>query len=205
MRYPTDIKLEELALKYYPGASIHERFSKYFVLRTTDNRLICCAERFNVYPSDYTSFFCLSKESSHDGTVCQKQLLKRFPDLEIEEQEEDYVFRVKQFIRHKGYFPRKADSQVIYDWVKVMVNARHEMEEVDCKELERIPGWQWEWSRLTETGHKWDLALDASEANAATEEQLKTIQLLIKKMEKKELSTYFEYRIRILGLNISDN
>lgn len=200
--YPYDISLETIVNLYYNGPVITARYHK-FIVATVNGKQIACAEKFSKFPDGYDGYFVLSKSTKHENTVTRKEIMNKLPNVIFEEKEKSTYFKLKKFIEMNGRYPMNYENEELYHYIRDMCDARNELPISEIKRIEELPGWLWDYSRLTKEGQKFSEVITAVKTGLElTIEQSKALKLMNSKMDRKMLSVYFENEIRNLGLNI---
>lgn len=201
--YPDEIDLESIVRLYYNISSIHEVKPKYFTVMVND-KVIACAEKFSKYPDGVDGYFTLSKSSSKTGAVTLPMIKKVIPELVIEEREVSNFFKLKRYLRvSKGKYPMNYENEELYHYIRDMCDGKECLPVEDREQLESLPGWYWDYSRLTKEGEKFSGVLDSVQKGIELDEtQKKILKLMLTRLEKGTLSPYFENRVRYLGLNL---
>lgn len=201
--YPYEISLETIAKLYFDGSTVVERLQKYIVIMTSDGKKIACAEKFSKYPEGYDGYLVLSKKTSRENTICLTQIIKKIPELRLEEKEKSNYFKLKKFIDKHNRYPMIYENEELYHYIRDICDSKDQLSESDIQRMEALPNWIWDYSRLTKEGEKFsDVIKTAENGSEFTIEQKRILKLMLSKLERKILSVYFENKIRQHGLNI---
>lgn len=201
MRYPSEIKFAEI-VKLYFGIETFKYDGKYIIVENSEGD-ICCMEKFGKPPKSYTRFFCLNKSSNYDSVITFPEIKKKIPDLTIDESEICNFYKLKKHISNYNIYPTDENKPGMFQHIKDICESKDHLSNEEISNYEALPGWKWDYSRLTRKGVKWEAAIDRhikSTEHIGDEIILKKIVDLFK---KKELSPYFEKLVRIHGLNVT--
>ncbi len=204
MKYPQELSFKDLIALWYPTSTIIDDNGKYIILQKEDGTLVACAEKFNKLPENFGEYFTISKSSRIKNVVTRKMISKKFPEIKFQEREKAPYHQLKQYLENNDCkYPHNYNCQSLYDHIKEMCDGYESLSPQTIMMYNELPGWIWDYSRLTKEGETYELVLDKIENNEIlTADDVKIKNLLIRKLENGKLSPYFEKRVRVLGLNV---
>ena len=195
LTYPTTISFQDLIKLYYILPERPELCINSYISLTLDSgKRVACAPKFSRFPEGFDEYFTVTKSSKKTNVITQKQIKKRFPYIDFEEKEQSYYHQLRVFIERTGRFPTQVEEPTLFNHIKDIVDAQDHLDPVEKERHEALPGWLWEYSRLTPDG----VLFESFFAGKISEPGVK--KKLYRHLKEGKLSPYFKNKLKNLTI-----